>query len=1208
MLLLMSFNSTIKSSLTTTILLCSFLLLNAKKAVPQRDFEIRLDETEDWMMKGDIRYSKDTGYPLGLYGLSFQTQGGTPEKMAMEYIHANKDFLGLREKDISELKLHFIRESDAGTTVRLRQYVDGFPVGRSEITINIDFDNIVRYVMNSFRQHINLESTNPLITAQYARAIAHQKIGLRGKIRFDKTKLMVYWNKNFVKLCYEVRASGDSPSGDWQILVDAMTGEFVKVVDMAHYHKSEEERHESESEASMMAVGTGSVFDADPLSSAGVFYGGAYVDNGDLTNASLQAEVQNYVMQDITFSGGIYSLNGPYAVITEWEPPAKGDFSQASSAFTFNREDDGFEATNCYYHIDYSMRYLNVTLGCNIMPRQYAGGVQYDPHSVNGADNSHFSSGTGELCFGEGCVDDAEDSDVIHHELGHGLHDWVTNGGLSQNEGLSEGCGDYWAGSYNRGLNQWTPSDPQYYWMFNWDGHNACWAGRQLNVTGYPGALINQVHTDGQLWASCLMTIWDEVGQQDLDKAFWEGLGMTNGASNQNDAAVAVYQAAINLNYSVSDIIAMHDGFTACGYTLPALATIDVAFTSMEGTIVEGNECGTQTIQTMVSLRNAPDATTTVNFSVGGTAGTGDFTTSPASLTFTTANWDTDQAVDIIVSADGAVEGDETVILTITSVTGSNAVVGVDDTYTLTITDDDLAPQEGLINQVVFSDDLNSGLANWTITDGADAGDTWNEYSTNNLDGTTCLFVTCPATGNKTLLETVESIAVNTAGLSNVILSFDQYFRADGAGFNETTNVDIWDGTTWQNVYTRDGNNDGSLGAWNTPNTQSIDITAHANAAMKVRFVYSANRDFSWAIDNVSISGDALLAVQSAVNSGTPSDQQLGPNQTVHFYDDATGNVMCTIQNLSAHDYGCTSVYVESAGTATMQVADYATANQLFFNKTFRVVPTNNNAAGNYTITFYLTDAEKTGWESAGIRTWSDAEVVKTTGSITSMTNITPFVQAADSRGTFNMDHTITATFGTGFSGFGFAQALPPLPVELIGIKATPNRNAIDLEWSTASEINNSGFEVQRSLNPNDGFEKIAWVEGKGNSAEVNTYLLEDKNVRADIVYYYRLKQIDFDGAFEYSDIVNAKIDTHKSGISIYPNPAVLSLNINFVNPSSEVVKYRILDVSGKIIGMNEAVIGNENLSLDISHLAKGVYLITLEMNGEPESFKFIKE
>ncbi|MEM8908810.1 MAG: hypothetical protein AAGD05_13265, partial [Bacteroidota bacterium] len=210
---------------------------------------------------------------------------------------------------------------------------------------------------------------------------------------------------------------------------------------------------------------------------------------------------------------------------------------------------------------------LNITL----MPFQYTGGVRFDPHGLNGQDNAHYLSGTGRVAFGDGGVDDGEDVDVVLHELGHGLHHWVTSGGLSQVNGLSEGCGDYWASSYRRSLNLWDSSDDEYNWVFGWDGHNEFWNGRINNYTAlYPGGLTGSIHRDGQIWATSLMIIYDLIGRTQTDKAFLEGLAMTNGSSSQNDAAVAVYNAAVNMNYPTSQLLAIHSTMTNQGYTLPA--------------------------------------------------------------------------------------------------------------------------------------------------------------------------------------------------------------------------------------------------------------------------------------------------------------------------------------------------------------------------------------------------------------------------------------------------------------------------------------------------------------------------------------------------------------------------------------------------------------------------------------------------------------
>src|SRR5690606_18127695 len=101
----------------------------------------------------------------------------------------------------------------------------------------------------------------------------------------------------------------------------------------------------------------------------------------------------------------------------------------------------------------------------------------------------------------------------------------------------------------------------------------------------------------------------------------------------------------------------------------------------------------------------------------------------------------------------------------------------------------------------------------------------------------------------------------------------------------------------------------------------------------------------------------------------------------------------------------------------------------------------------------------------------------------------------------------------------GTLQGKPsPLPVELISFEATAGDYSIFLTWSTASEKNNAGFNLQRSI---DGynFENIAWIDGNGTTNSPNNYSFEDKNVKPGVMYYYQLKQVDYNGEFEYSPI-----------------------------------------------------------------------------------------
>ncbi len=564
------------------VFLLQISFLFAQKAKLPTGLEIgELAVAESYHLQDNQRISDESGYPLAIYGLKYTLDEAAPEEMAKQFLREQNQLLGLEENDIQNLKAHAIRQSFSGTVVRLRQHKDGLPVNKAEITVNINKNNEVTYLMNGFRYDVFVLNSIPSISTVDAQTTAYKHLGINDAPHYEIVEPFIYHNKDYSRLAYRVGVMATGLIGEWEVLVDAITGEIFQSQDVSYYcntkHKHDGKcgKDKGGKPAKMLVNGDGNVFDPDPLSSGMVPYGGGgYVDNDDANSADLTAQTFNVPLLDITFDGSNYFLTGPFAEIIDFENPSNGLYEQPTSSFLYTRFDDGFEAVNVYYHLDASMRYINNTLGINLMPYQYNTGVRVDPHGLNGSDNSYYSSGTGQLAFGEGCVDDAEDSDVVHHELGHGLHDWVTSGGLSQTDGLSEGCGDYWAQSYNRSLGNWTPADPAYNYVFNWDGHNPCWGGRTTAHTAtYPGGLSGSIHTDGQIWATCLMKIYDIIGRAQTDKIFLEGLGMTNGSSDQNDAANAAYQAAINMGYSTSEINTIYNEFTSCGYTLPAPPT-----------------------------------------------------------------------------------------------------------------------------------------------------------------------------------------------------------------------------------------------------------------------------------------------------------------------------------------------------------------------------------------------------------------------------------------------------------------------------------------------------------------------------------------------------------------------------------------------------------------------------------------------------------
>jgi len=548
-------------------LLIVFLLFNtsfAQKPSANLQLQIIPDETETSITQNNMRINKYTGVPIALYKPNYHVNADKPEKMTRQFLEENHELFKLSE-DLSELRYVTTRETPGGYHVHFDQYIGDYPVLNSRINVTISRDNRVVFVTNGSKINYNPKVVNNLeeinISSEQAIISAKNYLGLRGSVAYEKCEPGIYYNQGTFRLAQVVRiVPAEELFGDWEIMIDAQTAEIFRVEDKACYFHPAGDNPQ-------LVDGTGYVFDPDPITHARTTYGTTgFVDNNDADSDSLTFHRELRTLHDISFEGGVYLLKGPWAEIRDFESPYTGLHTNPTSEFFFTRFNDNFEAVNTYFHIDNSMRWINNSLGFTLTPYQYAGGVRFDPHGLSGDDNSHYLTGTGSIAYGDGGVDDAEDLGVILHELGHGIHDWLTNGSLSQVEGLSEGCGDYWATSYVRSTGYWTPSYPAYNWVFIWDGHNPFWAGRITNYTAhYPEGLTGTIHTDGQMWASSLMSIYDLIGRIPTDKNFLEALSMTNGSSGQVDAANA-FIAADQLLYSGSHLAQIIPVFVARGY------------------------------------------------------------------------------------------------------------------------------------------------------------------------------------------------------------------------------------------------------------------------------------------------------------------------------------------------------------------------------------------------------------------------------------------------------------------------------------------------------------------------------------------------------------------------------------------------------------------------------------------------------------------
>jgi len=186
------------------------------------------------------------------------------------------------------------------------------------------------------------------------------------------------------------------------------------------------------------------------------------------------------------------------------------------------------------------------------------------------------------------------------------------------------------------------------------------------------------------------------------------------------------------------------------------------------------------------------------------------------------------------------------------------------------------------------------------------------------------------------------------------------------------------------------------------------------------------------------------------------------------------------------------------------------------------------------------------------------------------------------------------------------------VPVEMLTFTASVRNSQIQLLWSTASELNNRGFEIERSVNDASNFSTVGFVDGKGNSTEINYYSFNDNpKVSGANQLYYRLKQIDFDGTSTYSNIVNVTYDVPAEFVlnQNYPNPFNPATTISYFVPKESFVSLKVYDFLGREVTtlVNEMKsTGSYEFSFDASNLPSGTYFCIMSADGFSKTTKMV--
>ncbi|WP_083470208.1 T9SS type A sorting domain-containing protein [Rufibacter tibetensis] len=185
-----------------------------------------------------------------------------------------------------------------------------------------------------------------------------------------------------------------------------------------------------------------------------------------------------------------------------------------------------------------------------------------------------------------------------------------------------------------------------------------------------------------------------------------------------------------------------------------------------------------------------------------------------------------------------------------------------------------------------------------------------------------------------------------------------------------------------------------------------------------------------------------------------------------------------------------------------------------------------------------------------------------------------------------------------------------PLPVTLTKFEGVSRGGAVVLNWTTASEINNDRFEIERSANGKD-FVKVGQVKGNGNSSVAIDYTYTDRASTSGTVYY-RLKQVDFNNASEYSKVVavnHVAATGSLPSISMYPNPVTDGrVTVRFQDAVNGAASIRLADMSGRVLQTQELSNVNSEVALSFTNLnlKPGIYMITVVAKGQSTTQRII--
>lgn len=403
------------------------------------------------------------------------------------------------------------------------------------------------------------------------------------------------------------------------------------------------------------------------------------------------------------------------------------------------------------------------------------------------------------------------------------------------------------------------------------------------------------------------------------------------------------------------------------------------------------------------------------------------------------------------------------------------------------------------------------------------------------------------------------------------------------------------------------------VGTYNSATGNVTTVTGSVSTAIPYNLYNGGNFYLNYYWENDDNSGtQPPLAIDDILVTGshTKIESQLGHSKEINlaatsqnFIVSKEDEEIIAAVNKSSASIACLNASIAQTGTGQVDV----NVNGSIFKRSEKVIKMSpaSVSTATYDITIYFTTSELAGWSDINqLQVLKVQDGVSLT-SVLNSSNATLYLPVISDKRADDGYASFTVS-ATGFSQFMLVEKSATLPLQLLNFTVTGTGAGASLAWSTASEYNNKGFTIEKSL---DGinFSAIGFVAGKGQTTPGNfDYSYLDNNLQKGITYYYRLLQTDLNGNIAYSSLQTLRLSGENTSLIVYPNPVKTVAHL--ITDKAISAALNLITINGKTVWSQAKKTITGNIDVPVANLPAGVYLLQVLQDGNQQTFKIIKE